>query len=62
MLATPGTLVIIGNYASADPRTSAYTLGAIISADKGIGTEVKQDSKGWRVITDDGKVILFYQA
>jgi hypothetical protein len=42
-----------------DPHKAALAFSAILAADKGYASEVKEHGQGWIVLVEDGKAIVF---
>jgi hypothetical protein len=52
-------MTIVQTIPAADPRKAALACGAILAADKGYANEVKQHARGWLMVAENGKAILF---
>jgi hypothetical protein len=52
-------MTIIKTITTTTPEKAALACSAILAADKGVPSEVRQESGGWIVECDDGRAILF---
>ena len=52
-------MTIVKTITTTTPEKAALWLSAVLAADKGIPSEVRQESGGWIVEADDGQAFLF---
>lgn len=52
-------MTILQSITTTEPERAALKFSAILAADKGVPSDVRQESGGWIVEADDGLAILF---